>query len=344
MARTNEVLATVPNGLCASDGSLIGDGTKNAKWGFIDSLRRVVYLGCEYVPKDSGEVQLEIIDGTGSVPVSEISGVSVVRNANNAYSAALSSEGDTIATIDYHYGKGYVSLIDVTDGQTHGLTWFENASGGEDIAFSPDDKWLLVPATRSGALIINLETGQHKSLASLNHATCWWVQEGHLGLLSIGRGAFNGPDADPYTVTFHNLSTGLDSIVVRITPPNFDTKYPALWHAEPHAAGVVLVGMWTPDTLRPDADYGYFNLARLNLHTGELTPVVDVFADPDHGVYRKQGKWKWNSPLDLAVTAPATTLDQGFTKVDMSVWPALEDEYGAILRVDFGSPLLTVSR
>ncbi len=71
---------------------------------------------------------------------------------------------------------------------------------------------------------------------------------------------------------------------------------------------------------------------------------MDLFADPDHNVRRKQGKRKWNSPLDLASTALPTTLEEGFAQVDMSAWPEFEDEYGAILRVDFGSPLLTVSR
>ena len=332
-----------PSGLCAQDGSSMGTGTKNAKWGFVDAPRRVVYLGFEYLPKTDGDINLVIVEGTNAVPISSVPGVSILRNRTCAYSACLSSDGSLIAQIEYLRGNGYISLVSTADGSTRSLTWFEHASGGEAISFSPDDKWLLVPGYR-GALIINTETGRSKPFTEFFHSSCWWVREGHLGLLTIGRGQSADPDYDPFVVDFHDFATGSTVEVVRIIPADrISSRSSWIWGATPSTEGTLLVNMLVPDSVDPEESY--LSLTKVDLRTGVLTPVVDIFVEPEHKIRRKQDKWYWNSPMPNTITVPPTMLLDGFTEASTADWPEFEDDkYGAMLRIEFGSPLFQVSK
>jgi hypothetical protein len=341
-SQINAALTKAPNGLCASDGSSMGDGTKQAKWGFVDAARRVVYLGFEYISKTDDEIELVLAEGTNAVPISTVPGVSVLRNRTSAYSACLSSDGRLIAQIEYLGGNGYISLVSTADGSSRPLAWFEHAFGGEGISFSPDDSWLLVPSYR-GALVTNTETGSHKRLPEIAHSPCWWVREGHLGLLTIGRGNAKEPGYDPFVVDFHDFTTGSTEEVVRIVPPDrVSSRSPGIWGAVPSAQGTLLMNRLVPDSVNMDDEH--LILTMLDLNTGILTPVIDIFVEPEHKIRRKQDKWCWNSPIPDTITAPASMLLNGVTQAETSDWPEFEeDKYGAILRVEFGSPLFQVS-
>lgn len=342
MAQSDEARDKLPNGLCAADGSSLGIGTERAKWGFVDAPRRVVYLGYEYIPKTDNEIQVDVIEGTKAVPISTVPGVRVVRNRTSAYSACLSSDGRLIAQIEHLRGNGYISLVSTEDGSARPLASFEHASGGEEISFSPDDKWLLVPSYR-GARIINTETGSIKVLTEIFHSSsCWWINEGHLGLLTIGRGKANEPDYDPFVVDFHNFVTGSTGEVVRIIPPEqISSRSSAIWGAIPSGQGTLLVNMLMPDSVNPEEAYPSLRL--LDLQTGVLKPVVDIFVEPEHKIRRKQDKWSWNSPLPNTMTEPVTMLSDGFTEINTTDWPEFdEDIYGAILCAEFESPFLQV--
>ena len=342
-AQSEAARKNLPSGLCASDGSSMGDGTSRAKWGFVDAANRIVFLGFDFLAKTDDEIELTVVEGTKAVPLSTVPGVSVLRNQTCAYSAGLSSDGGLIAQIEYHYGNGYISLVSTADGSARQLTWFEHASGGEIISFSPDDKWLLVNSYR-GAVVINTETGNNKRLTGITHSPCWWVREGHLGLLNIGRSHPNEPDYDPYVVDFHDFTTGSTVEVVRIVPPDWASpKYKGMWNVVSGPQATLLACTQVKDAGNPDDSD--MSLISLDLHTGVLTPVVDIYVEPEHKIRRKQDRWSWNAPVPDTITAPATMLEDGFAPASTSDWPEFEDaKYGAILRVEFGSPLLMVAR
>jgi hypothetical protein len=248
-----------------------------------------------------------------------------------------------IAQIEYLRGNGYISLVSTADGSTRRLAWFEKAGGGENISFSPDDTWLLVPSYR-GTLVINTETGSSTRLTGIFHSSCWWVSEGHLGLLTIGRGNANESSYDPFVVDFHDFTTGSTVEVVRIVPPDWvSSQYQGIWDVVSGSQATLLGCMRVQDSVNPDDSN--LCLTSLDLRTGVLAPVVDIFVEPEHKIRRKQGKWSWNAPMPNTITAPATMLLDGFAQANTSDWPEFEDDkYGAILRVQFGSPLLLVSK
>jgi hypothetical protein len=232
--------------------------------------------------------------------------------------------------------------VNTADGSARQLSWFENYSGGEHISFSPDDKWLLV-STYRGAVVIDTETGSNKRFSELHHASSWWIRNGHLGLLTIGRGNANASRYDPYVVDFHDFMTGSTAEVVRIIPPERGSSQSlGIWRAVPSAQGALLVTMLIPDSV--NTEKSYHTLTLLDLYTGALTPVVDIFVEPEHKLRRKQDNWSWNSPIPNTIIAPATMLLEGFTQVSTSDWPEFEEaRFGAILCIEFGSPLLKVS-
>jgi len=344
MTKLDEILATAPRGLCAADGTLICDGSKTAKFGFVHAPSRAVFLGYDYLGLNPDALEIKIIEGCGSVPLTSIPGVRVLKSRTNVYSAAATTDGMTLACIEYsnsiEFGRGYISLIDAETGEARKLTWFGHASGGEQIAFSPDDRWLLIPRTGRdyGALIIDVMTGAQRSFDDINHASCWWVRDGRLGLLSIGSGAYDTDEFDPYMVSFFDLTSGETKPVAKITPPGFTLEplYRSLWTAEPHADGRVLLDMCIPP-----ANEHYFahrTLVILDLATGSLQQVIEPFADPTKYIVRQQKNWHWNSPLGFTATEHPALLDQGLFQIDMSLWPDFKDEYGAVIRVSFDSP------
>jgi hypothetical protein len=348
MAKLDDILATAPRGLCASDGTLICDASKTCRFGIVDAAHRAIYFGYDFLGLNADALEIEVIAGCGSMPIDAISGVHVLKKRTEVYSAAISADGAELAILEYssktEYGRGYISLIDTVTGVEHALTWFEHASGSEQISFSPDDRWLLVPRSGNdyGALIIDAATGAQHSFDTLNHATCWWVRDGRLGLLCIGTGSEATGDYDPYRVTFFDLTSGDTSFVVQIEPPNdsHGLPYRSLWTAEPHADGRILLSMPVPPA---NENYQIHTvLGMFDLDTGHLAPVMEPFADSTKYILRKQTSWHWNSPLSLRPTMPCTLLEEGLTTVDVSVWPEPDEyEYGAVIRVDMNSPFMS---
>lgn len=350
MAQIDALRATTPRGLCGADGTLLADASQGCIWAIVDSPRNVAYLGYQYLHHEGGEHFLTIADGRSPVPLSSVQGVSVVTRNGESYAAALSPDGGTLALVEYNgamgYGHSYVTLVDTRTGGARRLTWFIQASGGERLSFSPDGRWLLIERTSNdaGPIIVDLNDGSQREFASILHAPCWWVNDGHLGLLELGHGASKDSDFDPTRVTFHDLTTGEAIAFPPLRFPDFglDRSWLLVFHAAPHADGRVLLEHFGPP---PNENYQVsFRLASVDVATGQFTSVVEPFADPDKFIRRKQDRWSWNSPLALEVGAPASVLVSGFQKVDTSLWPEPEEEQrSAVLRVDLGSPFFTRS-
>ena len=347
MARTEEILATAPRGLCASDGSLIADATAGCKWGFIDALRHVAFLGFDHLRQDEGVYTLHLAEGRAPVPITSVPGVRVLKSETEPYSGAISPDGRNLALVEYNglHGQGhsFISLIDTASCAERRLTWFAGASGGERIEFSPDGDWILVVRTGrgDGAIVVYVATGAQRAFTDITGTPCWWVHDGHLGLLELGRGVPDDPAFDPFKVTFHDFTTGGTVDYPRLKTPTFglDRRWESVYFAAPHADGRVLVSRFVPP---PNDQYSATsNLALFDLHTGVFSQVVEPFADPEGHVRRDQRHWVWNSSLALHVTEPPTALQSGFQSVDMTTWPEMEERYGAVLRVDLDSPFFT---
>ena len=346
--KLNEVLATSPRGLCAFDGTLMSPGSGVCKFAFLDTPHRTAYLGYDYLGMTPDTLEWEFVQGCGKVPLTDVSGMQALKTSTEVYSAGISPDGRNLAIIQYsnsiEFGCGYISIIDVNSRTERKLTWFDHASGGEQISYSPDNKWLLVPRTHddAGALIIDAATGASRSFNDLNRATCWWVIGGHLGLLSFGRGSYRDADFDPCDVSFFDLTTGQMSSVVRIVPPEFtlDPLYRYYWQPEPRADGNILLSMMVPP-IANDQYNAHTVIGMLDLHTGVVRQITQAFADPDGYIMRKPKNWHWNSPLDMTVAAPPSLLDGTLSRVDIAAWPAFSDEYGAVLKVSFDSPFFT---
>jgi len=348
--KIDEVLATAPRGFCAGDGSLIADATKTIDFGFIDSARGVAYLGYSFLGMNRDEHEVEVVEGCGSVPLSSIPGVRVLKNSTVTV-ANISSDGTTLAVLEEggakeyapgDYGSdGYISLIDVATGNCRRLGCVDHA-GGSQISFSPDDRWILVPCaySRAGALVMDARSGHYRFFPTINKASCWWVRDGRLGLLSFGQG---DEDIDPYTVTFFDLTTGETEVVVTLHDDrgSLQDTFESYYRAEPFGDGHVLLSRWLP-SVRPgyNADGPYLGIA--DLTTGDVRGVVEPYADPDHYIERKQKNWHWNSPLTLAFTEEPTLLAEGLQAPSTSDWPEVDEyDYGALLQVSLDSPLFT---
>ena len=348
MRKLDEILQTCPRGLCAADGTLIAPGTTACQVALLDGPRRMAYMAYDYMGMTSNALEGEFVKDCGRVPLTDVSGMKALKTSTEVYAAGISPDGRSLAIIQYsntiEFGRGYVSVIDVSSGAERKLAWFTHASGGEQISFSPDGRWILVPrgSRDAGALIIDAASGAGKSFNELNMATCWWVVDGHLGLLCFGHGSSTDADFDPYDVTFFDLTTGQQSAVVRIVPPSFTLapSYRSYWRAEPRADGRVLLAMDVPPL--PGVPYqAHIVIGMLNLHTGVVTQLVQPYADPDGYILRKPKSWHWNAPLDMRVTAEPALLTDGLSRADMTAWPAFDDQYGAVIQVGFDSPFFT---
>lgn len=263
-----------------------------------------------------------------------------MKSSLDAYSAGLSTDGSMLATIGYRFGTGWVSLTDLRTGQEHRLSRFDDAFGNEQACFSPDNRWLLIPRSSRGPVIIEVATGATLTIGELDRATCWWVHQGHLGLLSFGYGHERDPDCEPDAVVFNDLTTGDRRLATRIRP-QMPLAFPDVWNAEPHADGRILLASNVPST---SPNYrAHMALTMLDLRSGTLSQVQSTYADPDHAVLRNQEKRSWNSPFQVPIATPPTVLANGFAPVDLSGWPADDEDsaFGAIVRVDFDSPFLT---
>ena len=348
--KIDEVLATAPRGFCAGDGSLIADATKTIDFGFIDSPRGVAYLSSSFLGMNRDAHEVEVVEGCGSVPLSSIPGVRILKNSTVTV-ANISSDGTTLAVLEEggakeyapgDYGSdGYISLIDVATGGCRRLGCVDHA-GGSQISFSPDDRWILVPCaySKTGSLVMDARSGHYRFFPQINRASCWWVLNGHLGLLSFGQ---NEPQTDPYTVTFFDLTTGESQLVVRLHDDRgpFNDVLESYWQAEPHSDGRILLRRWLPPTRAGNnGDGPYLGIA--DLTTGLVHGVVEPYAEPDHYIERKQKNWHWNSPLALAVTEEPTLLTEGLQAPNTSDWPEVDEyDYGALLQVSLDSPLFT---
>lgn len=340
MQQVDDLTASARRGLLAPDGTVLGDTSRGATLGIVDAPRRAVYLSYDYLTPD--RAQLEIVEGCGRVPIDQIPGVRIAKAPLDAYSAGLSSDGTTMATIGYRNGSGWVAITDLRTGRERRLGCFDHAFGNEQISFSPDDRWLLVPRTGKdcGAVIIDTSTGTQRSFDNLNHPTCWWVHQGHLGLLSFGHGSEGDADHEPDAVIFNDLVDGNRLLAARIRP-QMPLAFHTYWGAEPHADGRILLETSVPSASPDYRAHGV--LAVLDLATGELTQIQHTYADSGHAVLRKQKGWHWNSPLQLTGTTSPGVLSRGFAPADLSEWPAddADSGYGVVLRIDFDSPFFT---
>lgn len=259
-----------------------------------------------------------------------------MRNAN-PFSIGISPDGTQLAVLEYGQGKGLVSVVDTATGQTQRLTWFEGAGGGEQVLFSPDGRWLLIPSPRGGytaLLIVSVATGQRLELNVTNRALCWWVLNGRLGVLQFGRGKPGSPSYDPYAVDFYDLTTDETVEITRVKPPcemPEDQRY--LFQPEANNDGEVLLEYWIPP-----AYPGHYKvhpvLGILDLATGNLQQIAEPFVEPQRLLRRRFKGWHWNTPLSLPITHRPAMLEAAMRDPLSDGWPRVDD-YGGIIQVAF---------
>ncbi|MDR1013966.1 MAG: hypothetical protein LBL86_03190 [Coriobacteriales bacterium] len=340
IAQVNEAIAHAPSGLIAADGTLIGDGSKNCSLGFIDAPRRTAYFVYGYLGLNRDEPSIEIIDGCGRVPISSIQGIRLMAHGICPYCVNISTDGKALAMIEYCDDRGYISLIDVASEDIRRLASFDHAYGDERIAFSPDNRWLLLPRTHHGhgATIIEVQTGAHRVFDVCGSGVCWWVNDGSLGLLSFGRLNADTNEYDPYQAVFLDFATGKSEALVKLSVSDdmMFRSYGGVRDSEPSCDKRCLVGMNLP-SVRQDYDVDGAAMI-IDIQTGEVSLTIDRIADPDRQVFRKQSHWHWNSPYNLVIVKEPLVLKNGFTPADTSEWHQCEKELGGILCIDFDSP------
>ena len=345
--------AMAPPGLCALDGTLLCEAAYGCDFGFIDSTHKAAYFGFSDLGLDPENPEMELRSGAGSVPLATVGGLQVLRRGTSSPAAIdVSPDGRTLAVLDSgpitQYGPrdygadGFITLVDTATGRSTRLASVRHA-GSSQISFSPDGGWLLIPTEHRdyGALVINATTAQYRFFPELNRAACWWVRDGHLGLLGFGYG--DDETFDPGMVSFHDLTTGGTSPLVRIDDPRPGLSLPlsAYHDPQPNADGQILAARWLPDSdIRRPARGPYLSL--LDLHTGQATTVIEPYVDPNRFVERRQKRWRWNRSLDLEVSSHPAILDQELAEPTHLDWPEPgEQDRGGLLRVEFTSPFLT---
>lgn len=347
-ARLAAIIDATPRGLCGADGTLLADASAGCKWGFIDAPRRAAYLDYPGPPNIDGVYTLRLTEGCVPVPISSVPGTKIVKTKTEPYSAAVSPDGRMLGLLEYNaalgYGRSYLSLVDIATASERRLSWFAGASGGEQISFSPDGRWILIGSrSHGGPIIVDVATGAQCELPDITNTNCWWVGNGHLGLLEFGTGNWDSPEFDPSRVIFHDLATGGTADLPRLRTPVYgmERRWEVVSLAVAHADGRVLLQHYG---LPPNDNYTVSaRLSVVDLRTGEFSLVMEPFADPDRFIRRDLSNWSWNSPLALEVTARSALIEQGLGQVDTSAWPTSEDRYGAVLRVEMDSPFFTGS-
>lgn len=339
--KVDEVLSTVASGMYAQDGARISDLTHYATWGLIDGDRRAMYLLLPGPWRDDREIEFEVDEGCGEVPASTIDGLQVIRRLRDPFACDISSDGRLLATVELSSGRGYVTLYDLENGTERRLTWVKDMYSGGRVWFSPDNRWLLISrvSRELGPVVIDVETGGQRAFDSIQVYTCWWVHQGHLGLLCIGDRRVDSSDTDPRRVMFFDLTSGEYSEVVRIRASTgvLTSPFPWLTEPAPHADGRILVRGLVPSI---SSHYPMIpTLCLLDLQSGSVVRVVEPFADDEGYVVRKQSQWHWNSPLKLEVSIAPAILEGDVAPADSGDWPASMDSH-TLIRVDFSSPTL----
>ena len=279
----------------------------------------------------------------------EVPGVRQIRGGDNCLSMSVSPDGRSLATLDYFAQTGYLAVIDVASGKQRPLCQVQHVSGGEHVTFSPDGRWILIPRTfvDVGPTIVAVDSGCSVCLHHLaGHSSCWWVNEGHLGLLSFGSGDFRTAGYDPLRILFFDLTTLETTDFLRAQVPDspiLPLSRQGISNPEPRSDGTVLIGTF----FGPPSEYQENNGSRsrvsiLDLSTGQIQLLFPAFVDAEETVERSHSLWSWNSPLDARITSEVCAdLLHDALPPNTDTWPDFADECSYILQVSFDSPFIT---